>query len=49
VIGDVDRMIAAADLPWVEQGDGVWFKPLRLSPERDMCREHGLEPLDVVY
>jgi quercetin dioxygenase-like cupin family protein len=36
VIGDVDRMIAAADLPWVEQGEGVWFKPLRLSPEREM-------------
>ena len=31
---DVDRQIAAADVPWVEQAEGVWFKPLRLSPER---------------
>jgi 2,4'-dihydroxyacetophenone dioxygenase len=36
VTPDVDRMIGAADLPWVEQSEGVWFKPLRLSPERGM-------------
>jgi 2,4'-dihydroxyacetophenone dioxygenase len=33
---DVDREITAADLPWVEQAEGVWFKPLRLSPGRGM-------------
>ena len=33
---DVNRQIASADLPWVEQGEGVWFKPLRLSLELGM-------------
>lgn len=33
---DVDRQVSADDLPWVEQDAGVWFKPLRLSPERGM-------------
>jgi 2,4'-dihydroxyacetophenone dioxygenase len=27
-----DALASAADLPWVEQGPGVFFKPLRLSP-----------------
>ena len=33
---DTDRQISADDLPWVEQAEGVWFKPFRLSPERGM-------------
>lgn len=33
---DVDRQVSADDLPWVEQSEGVWFKPLRLSPERGL-------------
>ena len=35
-MADVDRQVSAADLPWVEQAEGVWFKPLRLSPEQDV-------------
>jgi len=27
-----DALVSAADLPWVEQAPGVFFKPLRLSP-----------------
>jgi quercetin dioxygenase-like cupin family protein len=27
-----DALTSAADLPWIEQGPGVFFKPLRLSP-----------------
>jgi quercetin dioxygenase-like cupin family protein len=30
---DFDRAVNADDLPWVEQAEGVWFKPLRLAPE----------------
>ena len=30
---DFDRTVNADDLPWVEQAEGVWFKPLRLAPE----------------
>lgn len=30
---DVDRRVVADDVPWVEQSEGVWFKPLRLAPE----------------
>jgi quercetin dioxygenase-like cupin family protein len=26
-----DTMIPSADLPWVPQAEGVWFKPLRIS------------------
>jgi 2,4'-dihydroxyacetophenone dioxygenase len=33
VTQDLDRALDSADLPWVEQAPGVWFKPLRLSPE----------------
>jgi quercetin dioxygenase-like cupin family protein len=36
VTADLDRAVRADDLPWVEQSEGVWFKPLRLSPEREM-------------
>ena len=36
MIVDVDKHVASADLPWVEQAEGVWFKPLRLSPEREL-------------
>ncbi|GAA4936882.1 quercetin dioxygenase-like cupin family protein [Nonomuraea thailandensis] len=27
-----DQLVDPADLPWVPQAEGVWFKPLRLSP-----------------
>ena len=27
-----DALVSASSLPWVEQGPGVFFKPLRLSP-----------------
>lgn len=30
---EIDRQVDSSDLPWVEQADGVWFKPLRLTPE----------------
>lgn len=33
---DMDRQVSADDLPWVEQAEGVWFKPFRLSPERGL-------------
>jgi 2,4'-dihydroxyacetophenone dioxygenase len=33
---DFDRAVNADDLPWVEQAEGVWFKPLRLSSELGM-------------
>jgi len=33
---EFDRQIDADDLPWVEQANGVWFKPLRLAPQLDM-------------
>ncbi|MGH3329498.1 MAG: 2,4'-dihydroxyacetophenone dioxygenase family protein [Streptomycetales bacterium] len=30
-----DFLIRTSDLPWVPQGsDNVWFKPVRISPER---------------
>jgi len=28
-----DQLIDPAEIPWVPQADGVWFRPLRLSPE----------------
>ena len=36
MIADLDKHVASEDLPWVEQAEGVWFRPLRLSPERDL-------------
>ena len=33
---DVDRQIDPDTLPWVEQADGVWFKPLRLAPHLEL-------------
>src|SRR5215210_7513054 len=36
VRGDVDRQIDSESLPWVPQAEGVWFRPLRLSPERGL-------------
>ncbi len=32
----LDREIDSSALPWVEQGDGVWFKPLRLAPHLEL-------------
>lgn len=32
----LDREIDSSTLPWVEQADGVWFKPLRLAPHLDL-------------
>lgn len=28
-----DRLLNPEEIPWVPQADGVWFRPLRISPE----------------
>jgi quercetin dioxygenase-like cupin family protein len=32
LVVDGDHLLDPATLPWVPQADGVWFKPLRISP-----------------
>lgn len=29
-----DRLVNPDDIPWVPQAEGVWFRPLRISPDR---------------
>jgi 2,4'-dihydroxyacetophenone dioxygenase len=31
---DGDRLLNPDEIPWVPQADGVWFRPLRISPGR---------------
>ena len=35
-VAGLDREIDSSTLPWVEQAEGVWFKPLRLAPHLDL-------------